>query len=234
MHCSYFNKPQRPENKNNHSELRFYGAKIASRYFGTYSDFTWTSTQLCNPLAPSDIYYNNDNKYNIPIQEFLIYEPFLTKIYFVLRNPKDRMVSALAQSLFLDKKTNFTKAYDELEKITRGVSDIHLDRHHEFVYELITKKESSNNFLYPRYQKSFPGNELFKIEDIDETEYVSSFYLQKSDHDNSKFSCKPYITQVNEFIDYIKETKTNEYPTKWINTYLELETNYYNKLKLIK
>lgn len=234
MHYSYFNKGLRIENTQR-SELRIYGAKIASRFFGTNADFTWSSESWNQPISPSTTYTINSNptKYTKEIQEFLLREPNLTQVYLVIRNPLDRLKTGLAQTLYNTNKFDFkniniyeTNSFQQIEKFVSIVIGIdpHINRYHEDVYQLFDYTSISN---IPSRK-----NEKFIIEDIDSTEYINHFYIS-AEVAKTTLSNKPLIGKVNELMNYIMNEKKNTLSAERLTSYLETETEYYNKLKSI-
>ena len=224
MHISYFNNGILKQNVNKHTEIRIHSEKIASRFFGTVSKFTWSCDSLPNDYLfyPSKK-YKVDTKYDsMEIQKFILNESFSSKLSAVIRNPKDRMVTALAQIIFRDRDyISFNDSFMYLDAAINN--DVHLDRYHEKLYNIIfiadTPINLNNRFL----------NEDVFIEDIDNiTYYNNSDQYQKN---TRNLSNDKYKLQVEEFISNIYSNHKNSKVYNWMVGYLDYEFKYYYKLK---
>ena len=217
MYISYFNNGIRYENSNKNSELRIHGPKIGSRFFASYSDFTYDITSEFE-ILPS-INYDNDDKYDKSIQNFLLTNPYTTKIYAVVRNPKRRLITGIAQSVYIDDiNIDFHSASMKLDGILD--TDIHLNNYCDYLYNFIAYHNHNN--ITKRL-----NNEDIIIEDLDEMKYyVGTDSIDGDDSSNYKL-----YEKVVYLLDYIKNNKEFEDLQKNIDNYIESETDYYYKIK---
>lgn len=226
MYISYFNIGIRKENVNKHSEVRIYAPKIGSRFFGTKSEFTYQTDGDFKNLILSDIYPpKNIEKYNTELREFILKNPYTTQLYAVIRNPKDRLRTAIAQIVY-SKETDID-IHSAAIKISKEMrTDTHMSRYHELLY--YTLFNSNSGLLKDRmYFK-----ENIVIEDIDETIYYTQNMEEYSL--DKKPTNKNLFDKVYELMEYINKEEEFVDAKEFIEKYLESETDYYNKLKLIK
>jgi len=224
MYISYFNNGISKENVNKHTEIRIHSEKMASRFFGEVSNFTWsTKSKLSDYNFSLSKKYSIDGKYKSnELQKFILNESFSSKLCAVIRNPKERMISALAQVLFRDRDyISFDESFMYLDSIMNN--DVHLNKYHEKLWYMITYPDTqlniNNRFL----------NEQVSIEDIDTTEYYNTndVYVK----DTTSLSNDIYKTKVEEFITNIYLNHKNSKVYDWMESYLEYEFEYYYKLK---
>lgn len=217
MYISYFNKGIRYENLSKHSELRIHAPKIGSRFFSTYSDFTYDITPKLK-LVTSKMYKNNV-EYDKLIQQFLLGNPYTTKMYAVVRNPKKRLISAIAQIIYvnnvdIDMHSACIKLYNNFRE------DVHLSSYLDYLYHFISGHE--HNIVTNRLK-----NESITIEDLDEMTYHTSRKNSLSDgNSNSKLYDKVY-----QLLEYIRNNKEFDNLQKYIYNYIETESDYYYKIK---
>lgn len=223
MYISYFNIGIRKENVNKHSELRIYAPKIASRFFGTVSEFTYEADGDFKNLILSNVYPSkNIEKYNTELREFILRNPYTTKLYAVIRNPKDRLRTAIAQLVYSEEMDiDIDSAAKKLSK--EMMTDTHMNRYHEVLYTTIYN--SNNGLLKDRL--IFKENVV--IEDIDETTYYApSMYEYPS---NEKPTNQSLFNKVYKLMEYINKEEQFINVKDFIKNYSETETYYYNKLK---
>lgn len=223
MYFSYFSNGLRVDTHNKSAELRVYSEKIASRAFSNIADFT-LGTSKDNPLEIRKGHYaiKDESTYTTEVINYLINTPYLTKIYLVIRNPKDRLLSGLAQILFRNTNFNFEEAAYFLKE---NIDNEHISFHCTEIYHMITHKK--NSLLKSRY------SEVFTIEDLDDTEYIETFYGNLS-HDNFNVTNKPLYKKVEDFIKFINEDNRFVLLSNQLNEYLRQEIESYNYLKEIK
>jgi hypothetical protein len=223
MYISYFNTPLRIDNKNKFAELRIYSEKIASRAFGQLADFVFEFEKAENGFKLYDSHYPTKNPiYTKDVKNILINEPYLTKIYLVIRNPKDRLLSGLAQILFRDNESTFERAAFYLRE---NLDNVHISLHNTDIYHIVTHKK--NSILKSR------RDEVFTIEDIDNKEYYSEFY-ESTSHDNYNVTNKSLYPKAEEFINFIRSDKRFTGINKWLDEYEKHETKHYEYLKSTK
>ena len=216
MYISYFNNGIRYENLNKHSELRIHAPKVGSRFFSTYSDFTYDITTELQ-ILPS-LNYDDNGKYDKSIQNFLLSNPYTTKIYAVVRNPKRRFISGIAQSVYVDDlNIDIHSASIKLNNILN--TDVHLNIYLDYLYHFITGYE--HNIISQRLKY-----EPIIIEDLDEMKYYAGTEPIRDTNSNSKL-----YEKVVYLLDYIKNNKEFEDLQKNIDNYIESETDYYYKIK---
>jgi hypothetical protein len=216
MYISYFNNGIRYENSYKNSELRIHGSKIGSRFFSAYSDFTYDITSELE-ILPS-INYDDNGKYDKSIHNFLLTNPYTTKMYAVVRNPKRRFITGIAQSVYIgDINIDLHSASMKLKEILD--TDIHLNNYCDYLYHFITYHNHNNITKRLKYEPII-------IEDLDEMKYYDGTEPIWDDNSNYKL-----YEKVVYLLDYIKNNKEFEDLQKNIDNYIESETNYYYKIK---
>lgn len=210
MYISYFN---RGFFNHNVPEFVFHSPKIASRYIGTSSDFTLYIDFDNKSIIESVMYNHNIDEHSYEIKKFLLNNPHTTTMYGIIRNPKERLRTAISEICF--KYNNTSTLEDSVKKLVRvHERDVHLNQHHLLLYNTIRYLDKS---VIPKR-----WNEPIFIKDISELHNEES---------QSIVTNKSHFHKVEKLLNHINTNLYNSDIYNWINDYIKQETYYYNTLK---
>lgn len=199
----------RNENVNKIPEVRICGPKIASRFVCTNANFTLDVKKENEEFkfVDSKMYDKiSDSRYNdFQIKKFIITEPLISKTYLVIREPKERLKTALAQILFTDNENNCMDSFENAENILLKImrTDAHLSWYHSDII----------NFLDTSFNKDIILEDLSKVK-------WNKF---------NNTSNKDLYDKVNKFLEWLNINNNSEVKS-YLNYYVEVETKAYNEL----
>jgi hypothetical protein len=210
MHISYFNNGFFEHKK---PEFIIHSPKIASRYIASASDFTLYFDFDNKSIIESEMYDDTVSGYSSEIKKFLLHNPYTTTMYGIVREPKERLRTAISEICF--KYNNNSTLEDSVKKLLRVYRyDIHLNHHHLLLYNTIRYLDES---LIPKR-----WNEPIFIKDISE--------LHNNESQNL-ITNKAHFPKVEKVLNHINTNLYNSDIYNWINDYIKKETYYYTTLK---
>lgn len=210
MYISYYNKGFF---KFKTPEFIIHSPKIASRHIANSSDFTLDIDFNNKSITESTMYDDNVSGYSFEMKKFLLNNPYTTTMYGIVREPKERLRTAISEICF--KYNNNATLEDSVEELTRVRNhDAHLNRHHLLLYNTIRYLDTS---LIPKR-----WNEPIFIKDISELHNNESQNLVTN---------KAHFPKVEKLLNHINTNLYNSDIYNWINDYIKQETYYYTTLK---
>lgn len=210
MDISYFNNGFFEHKK---PEFIIHSPKIASRYIASASDFTLYFDFDNKSIIESEMYDDTVSDYSSEIKKFLLHNPHTTTMYGIVREPKERLRTAISEICF--KYNNNSTLEDSVKKLLRVYRyDVHLNHHHLLLYNTIRYLDES---LIPKR-----WNEPIFIKDVSELYNEESYNL---------ITNKAHFPKVEKLLNHINTNLYNSDIYNWINDYIKKETYYYTALK---
>jgi len=212
MYITYhaYKRTIRNENRDRIPEIRICAPKIASRFICTMADFTLDIKKEKKEFKfeNSEMYSNiSDSVYNdFEIKKFIVTGPLMSKKYVVIRNPLERLKSALAQLFFVDSKFSSFNSFEEVENILLKImkTDTHLSWYHNDVIDFLNTSFSKNIVL----------------EDLSKVSWHNTNHMSSNKHLYDK------VDKLLEWLYAKNHSEVNSY----LNNYIDSETNAYVEL----